>query len=385
MSRLFFLRQKRAKHKSRTISHPGKRQNTSRILFALTLLLTGLGLIAVFDVSSPQAIRLFGDPYYFAKQQLMWAGIGLGAFVGGSVMSYKLLSKYALVIFGVSLLLLLIVLIPGIGSNVLGARRWIRLGPVGIQPSEVAKLAVIIIIAKFAEAKYPVWYGVSVLGIVSTLIMLQPDLGTTIVVASIGLVQLFAAGYTLVNLGAMAAAGTGLAGLLVIFSDYRRQRLMTFINNLYDPLSLDLTEAYGAGYHIRQILIAIGSGGILGLGVGQSRQKHLFLPETATDSVFAIIAEEFGFIGAATLIILLMYFTLVVVRVAMHAPDKFSAILAIGIAGWIGGQTILNLSAMLALAPLTGIPLPFFSYGGSSLTMTLFSVGILVNIGNSKK
>lgn len=202
--------------------------------------------------------------------------------------------------------------------------------------------------------------------------MLQPDLGTTLVVLAIGMTQLFLTGIPLWILGATILGGGVLGSVLILFSDYRRQRLMTYLQNSTDPL--------GSSYHIRQILIAIGSGGIFGVGLGQSRQKYLFLPETATDSIFAIVAEEIGFVGSLLFLFLLFLFLFKVFAVVNKAPDKFSKLLAAGISAWLGGQIVLNIASMTALTPLTGIPLPFFSYGGSSLVMILFAVGVLLNI-----
>jgi len=204
------------------------------------------------------------------------------------------------------------------------------------------------------------------------LIMLQPDLGTTLVVGLIGITQIYASGVSILYFLTSLAIGIISVGVLILVSPYRRDRLMTFFEVTKDPL--------GKGYHIRQILLALGSGGLFGLGIGQSRQKYLFLPEASTDSIFAAISEEIGFIGSFVLILIFAIFTYKAFRIASRAPDSFSKILAVGIAAWIGGQILLNIAAMTALTPLTGIPLPFFSYGGTSLSMILVSCGILLNI-----
>ena len=202
--------------------------------------------------------------------------------------------------------------------------------------------------------------------------MLEPDLGTTLIVGTIGMVQIFLSGIAIVPfLGWIFSAIVSVA-VLIMISPYRRDRIMTFLEVGSDPL--------GKEYHIRQILLALGSGGLFGLGIGQSKQKYLFLPEASTDSIFAAIAEEIGFIGSVALVALFAYFVFKAIKIAAKAPDQFSKILAIGITAWIGGQIILNLSSMTALTPLTGIPLPFFSYGGTSLLMILASCGILLNI-----
>jgi cell division protein FtsW len=246
-----------------------------------------------------------------------------------------------------------------------------------LQPSEVAKLVVAVLVARLLDDKYPTLYIVGFIGLVGALVMLQPDLGTTIVIAGVGVAQLFIAGMPLLHLFAVGAGGLLITGFLILVSDYRRARLMTFLESSTDPLD--------KSYHMRQILIALGSGGILGLGIGQSRQKHLFLPETASDSIFAIIAEETGLVGSLIVIFVLTLFVLRVLKIARAAPDNFSKLLASGIAFWFMGQTLLNLSSVVAITPLTGIPLPFFSYGGSSLVMILFATGIILNISKYTK
>jgi len=343
-----------------------------KTLFIYIVVLSILGIIAVADASAPQALEVFGDSFYFVKQQIVWTLIGFAGMFVVSFIDYKIWKKLAPVIFIVSLALLLVVFIPGVGSKVLGARRWVNLGFFGFQPSEVAKISLAIFIAWLASYDYPFKYYIATVGLVAFLIMLQPDLGTTIVIIGIAVVQMFISGLPIIYMIGFGLLGAGGGSLLVLLSDYRRQRLMTFLESSTDPL--------GTSYHIRQILIALGSGGLLGVGLGQSRQKHLFLPETATDSVFAVIAEEIGFVGAAFLIILLFLFVFRTIKISSKSPDKFGLVLGGGLAAWLGGQIFLNVASMVALVPLTGIPLPFFSYGGSSQLMILISVGILLNI-----
>ena len=238
--------------------------------------------------------------------------------------------------------------------------------------SEVVKFAICLYFAKLAsKGKSAISYFIPIV-IVIILIMLQPDLGSTLVVMAIAFSQIFVSG---INFGYFALAGiVGALGTLglVLISPYRKDRLLTFFEMTRDPL--------GKSYHIRQVLIALGSGGIFGVGLGASRQKYLFLPEAATDSIFAVIAEELGLVGSVVLIGLFVYFVILGFKVARNAPDKFSQVLAVGITSWIGGQAFLNIASMVALVPLTGIPLPFFSYGGSSLVTVLIACGILLNI-----
>jgi len=342
----------------------------------LTLTLSVVGLLAVADASAPQALRVFSDPYYFTKQQLLWTALGLAALFGASLVHYSVWRKIAYPLFFAALLALVAVLVPGVGSKVLGARRWISIGQFGFQPSEPAKLGMAILFAKLYVDKKPFYYFVAALLAVSALVMLQPDLGTTIVITGVAFVQLFVMGWSVFDLLGLLLGGTAAGAVLVFSSSYRRQRVMSFLGSTADPL--------GSSYHIRQVLIALGSGGIFGVGLGQSRQKHLFLPESATDSVFAVIAEEVGFVGGGAVIILLFYLLLRLFAIARGAPDDFSKVLGAGIASWIGVQIFLNLSSMVSLTPLTGIPLPFFSYGGTSLTTMLGSIGILLNISRHR-
>lgn len=351
-----------------------RKQNKSvdkKILF-LTLVLTTLGLVALADASAPQALSIFSDKFYFVKQQAVWAIFGLLGFFIASRVNYSFWQKIATPLFILGILFLIAVLIPGVGSRFLGARRWIIAGPVSFQPSEFIKLALVIYFAKVASYDKPLISYLAPLMIVAGLVMLQPDLGTTIVLVATSTVQIFATGLSLISLFIAGAAGSVISFLLIIMSNYRRERFLTFIRESKDPL--------GASYHIRQILLALGSGGLLGVGLGQSHQKYLFLPEAASDSIFAVIAEEVGFIGASLLIFLFAFFVFRGMAIARGAPDRFSQFLALGLTSWIGIQTILNISSIVALVPLTGVPLPFFSYGGSSLVMVLVASGILLNI-----
>lgn len=346
-------------------------------LLVLTIVLMTIGLIAVADASAPQALNFFNDKLYFFKQQAVWAVLGVAALLVSSRINYTFWEKIATPAFIASLLLLAAVLIPGVGSKALGARRWFNFGPVSIQPSEIVKLTLALYFAKVAASNKKALSYFVPLGLVFLLIMLQPDFGTGLIIGTIGMVQMFVAGVSILHFigGVVFALVSGF--ILVLTSPYRRERLMTYLHSSQDPLD--------KSYHIRQILLALGSGGLLGVGLGQSRQKFLFLPEAATDSIFAVIAEEIGFIWASGIIFLFIWFILRGLRIAKNAPDKFSQVLAVGIIAWIGGQAILNLASMVALVPLTGIPLPFISYGGSALTMNLFSTGILLNISRYAK
>lgn len=340
----------------------------------LTLILTVLGIVFLADASAPLALRNFSDKFYYAKQQLMWAFIGILILIFCLKVNYKFWEKIATPMFFLNVILLLLVFVPGLGPKVLGARRWLYLGHFNFQPSELLKLSLTIYIAKLAsKGKGYLSYMLPIL-LSGILIMLEPDLGTTIIIMLIGFTQLFVSGVNIFLFIGTLLGGGIIGALLTWLSGYRRDRLLTFLKATQDPL--------GKEYHIRQILISLGSGGLFGVGLGQSRQKYLFLPETATDSIFAVIAEEIGFFGSLAIIVVFCLYILRGIRIARNAPDSFARILSIGIVTWIGGQIFLNLGSMVALIPLTGIPLPFFSSGGSSLVTILAASGILLNISS---
>ncbi|MBI4058704.1 putative lipid II flippase FtsW [Candidatus Microgenomates bacterium] len=348
-----------------------------RILVILTLVLTVVGFLMMTNASVVQAQNLFGDKFFFAKQQLMWVGVGITGFLISSRVPYTFWRALASPIFFITLGLLVVVLIPQIGSHALGARRWIELAGVTFQPAELAKLAIILYSARWLSGsqikegrKYLLFFGL--LFLVCALILLEPDLGTAVVVAITALSMLFFAGIPLYFFAGLLpiAALSGL--ILIMISSYRKERFLSFLQSLIDPLQ--------ASYHVKQILIAIASGGLLGVGLGQSRQKFLFLPEATTDSIFAVMAEEVGFIGALALILVFAGLISRIFLIAKSVDEKYAKMVAGGVGVWLGSQIFINIAAMTATLPLTGIPLPFFSYGGSALVMNLFSLGMVANI-----
>jgi cell division protein FtsW len=347
-------------------------KSVDKNLLLLIFVFVAIGLVAVADVSAPQALNSFGDKFFLFKQQLEWAALGLGIFFVASKIKYTFWEKIATPLFCLSLLLLVIVLLPNFSFVALGARRWISIGPVNFQPGELVKFTLCLYLAKVASKDKGALSYFLPLVAVAGLIMLQPDLGTTLIITVVGLSQIFVSGVSLLYLAGALALGGLATFLLIIFSPYRKERLLTFLQMTSDPM--------GASYHIRQVLLALGSGGIFGVGLGASKQKYLFLPEASTDSIFAVIAEELGLIGAVVVIILFIYFIVRVLSIARNAPDRFSQVLAVGISAWVGGQAFLNIASMVSLVPLTGIPLPFISYGGSSLVMALLACGIILNI-----
>jgi len=341
-------------------------------LFVLTTLLVLFGVLMIYNASVVEAAKVFNDRYYYLKNQALWALIGLAIMLTVSRINYRLFKKIAWPLFLFNLILLIIVLLPGIGTQIKGARRWLNLGLFLFQPSELIKLSLTLYLASWLlEKRRPSYFLVLILA-VSSLILLEPDLGTLVVIISNAFLIYYLAGTSIFLLLILSLFGF-LTGLGLIFSSpYRKERLLTFLNPARDPL--------GSSYHIRQVLIALGAGGFFGLGLGQSRQKYEFLPEVTTDSIFAVIAEEAGFLGAGLIILVFLAVLTKGFLIAKRAPDQFGQLLAAGISGWIGIQTVVNLAAMVGLVPLTGLPLPFISYGGSSLIVALLGVGLLLSI-----
>lgn len=347
-----------------------------RKLLFIVLGLLFFGILMVFNASVVDATRQFGDGFFFARRQLISGIIGIVALIIMANINYKFWLKYAEYFVGGVIVLLILVLIPHLGGvSALGAKRWVSLGPIVIQPAELAKFALCIFASKILSQGKDIRIFFGTLVAILVLIMLEPDLGTATIVTVIGTIIYFASGAPLKHFLSLIPVG-GIGLLLIMFSDYRRDRLMTFLNPTSDPL--------GTSYHIRQILIALGSGGVFGVGLGQSRQKYLFLPEPATDSIFAIIGEELGFVGASIVVLAFAFFVWRGLTIASRVQDPFGRLLAIGITCWIGIQAFVNLSAMVALVPLTGVPLPFVSYGGSALVVNLAAIGLLLNISRNQ-
>lgn len=347
----------------------------SWLLFFLTLGLTLFGLLMVYNTSVVEAERVFHDRYYYLKNQLLWAGIGIFLMGFFSKINYQWLRKVINPIFFLNLLLLIVILIPGISKPIKGARRWLDFGSFVIQPAEFIKLTFIIYLSSWLQKRRSLKYFLFLLLFISLLIILEPDMGTLVVIAIIALAIYFLSGASIWKLLLTFFVFFFLGFVLILTSSYRRNRFLSFLNFQSDPL--------GASYHQRQALIALGSGGLWGLGLGHSRQKYEFLPEATTDSIFAVIAEEFGFLGGVIFVSMLLLLILKSLQISFYTPDKFGQLIAGGIAVWIGCQSVINIFAMVKLLPLTGLPLPFVSYGGSSLITLLSAIGILLSI--SKK
>ena len=357
-----------------TLKPQVKRPDT--LLLAVVLGLTFFGILMVYDASSVIAFKDFGDKFFYARQQTIWVAVGLICLFFASRFNYHRFKPMAAPMMFLTIFFLVLVLFPGIGIKILGARRWLIFGEFTFQPAELAKLTVVIYLSSLFLQKPRLLPFIFTLTLLSFLIMKEPDLGTTVILASSGFLTYFASGASLFSVLGISAAGL-LSGFILIFSSaYRKTRLLTFLDPSKDPL--------GTSYHIRQVLIALGSGGLFGVGLGASRQKYSYLPEAMTDSIFAVIAEELGFVGCLLLIGVFLFIIWRGIKVAREAPDRFGQLLGAGIACWIGIQTVVNLSAMVVLIPLTGVPLPFVSYGGSSLVVALTGVGILLNISKQR-
>ncbi len=348
-----------------------------RIDFPLLLLVVALvsfGLLMVYNASSYIAFRDFSDKYYFIKDQILWAAFGLVALFFFSVFDYHKFYLLSVPILIAAMLLLLLVFIPGLGVSALGASRWIHFGVFTLQPAEFVKLALAIYLAAWFSNKEKgrLTAFVLLLGAILTLVMLEPDMGTATIILSEALFVYFLSGGNILHFVAMIPALLGIGFLLIKLEPYRAARLATFLNF---NQSIE-----GTSYHFRQVLIGLGMGGITGVGLGNSLQKFAYLPENTTDSIFAIIAEEVGFIGASFLV---LWYVLIVSRgflIASKAKDTFGKLLAGGIITFLGVQTLVNLGGQTGLMPLAGVPLPFISYGGSALVVDMTAIGILLNI-----
>ncbi len=382
------------KQKDERLLRPKLRESKKRLpdvdraFFMLILLLLLIGIIILTSASSVLAWQRFSDPYFYVKHQLEFGvGLGLVAMFIVSRIDYHKWRSYAVPAMILTIALLVTVLIPGVGFSYGGSNSWINFGVFFFQPAELAKLTFILYLASWltnqdrykqvSELEAGFIPFMVLLGIISFLMLLQPDFGTLSVIAVIALSMYFVAGGRVKHLAAVTVGAGVLFFLLIRTSAARFSRFTVFLNPDLDP--------QGIGYHINQAKLAIGSGGLLGLGLGHSRQKFNYLPEVIGDSIFAVIAEEAGFIITSALIILLLLFILRGLKIARHAPDLFGRLLVVGIMMWVTFQTFVNIGAMVGLLPLTGLPLPLISYGSSSVLTLLTGFGIVLNVSRSQQ
>lgn len=354
-----------------------------KIILISVIIISLFGLLMIYSSSTIWAEYKFNDPYKFLKTQGIFLIIGYFLIYIISKIPYQTYQKYSNIILIICIILLILVLIPGIGTVRNGSRSWFGIGTFGIQPSEFAKIGIIIFTSKYLtnnkikDIKTSVLPILTIVLLIFGLIMLQPDFGTGIIIVITIIVLLYISG---VNMNFFIKLGfLGLLGIvgLIIIAPYRLKRIISFINPWADPL--------GSGFQIIQSLYAIGPSGLLGTGLGNSIQKHFYLPEPQTDFIFSIISEELGFMGViiiATLFITIIYRGF---KISMKQEDKFAKYLSFGLTFSLAFQTILNLMVVVGLIPVTGVTLPFLSYGGSSLLVSLSNIGIILNISTHNR
>lgn len=372
-----------ARSKASLMLGPGVAERRAVIL--VTFLLVVYGLVMAYSASAAEAYFRYGSSFYFVKRQLLWVLFGVGAMWILSRVDYAWWRRAAVPLAGLVLVGLLAVLVPGIGTTINGARRWIVVGGQGLQPSEFAKLAAVVLVAALIvrrprEIESPSGFARLVaIGILPAglLIMLEPDLGTTLVLVVAVAAVLVAAGTRLRYLFSLVAAGCLAVLALIIVEPYRLERLVTFFDPWKDP--------QGSGFQATQSLISIASGRIFGVGLGNSVQKFGFLPEQGTDMITGIIGEELGLIGLVVLLALYVTLAWTCFRIALNCKELFGKLLATGITAIVVGQACINVGAALGLLPLTGVPLPLVSLGGTSLVVVLAGLGILLNIATNRR
>ena len=355
------------------------------ILFISGALLV-FGLVTLSSAGVVDGQNKFGSPqYYFIHQLLFGVLPGIIAFIIFSRIPYRFWQKVSLPLLIFSLFLLVLVLIPSYGQHLKGAQRWLRIGAISFQPAELLKLSIIAYFSAWFSRKevtvkhwsYSAVPFFIIIIFISLLLASQPDIGTLSIVLLIAFAMYFVAGAKMKHIGILLLVLVIIMGILVYFEPYRLNRVLTFINPSQDT--------QGSSYHIRQAKIGLGSGGLFGRGFGESQQKINFLPEPVGDSIFVILTEELGLVGAGTLMLLFLLLTFSMASISLHASDSFSQLFVIGVLIWIVGQAFMNIAAISGLMPLTGVPLPFVSYGGTALASILGSLGIVYNIAKHQK
>jgi cell division protein FtsW len=349
-------------------------------LFGIAIVLLAAGVVMVYSASAIVAADRFQDPYFFLKKQVFWALLGAACLWTAIRLDYRRLEHLVLPLLIFAGLLLVLVLVSPFGQAINGTRRWIRLGPVSFQPAELAKLALVLYLAAFlarkgeaiAEFRRGLLPPLAVAGTLAALVLAQPDLGTCLTIVTLTFTLLFLAGGRLRHLGVILLAALPTLAVAIWVAPYRVRRIIAFLDPWSDPR--------GSGFQIIQSWLALGNGGVFGQGIGASRQKLFYLPESHTDFIFAIVGEELGFVGATTIVALFAILIWRGLRIGLRAPDPFGSYLAIGITVLIATQTLVNLGVVTGLLPTKGLPLPFISFGGSALLVTLLSTGVLLNI-----
>ncbi|UCD86096.1 MAG: putative lipid II flippase FtsW [Deltaproteobacteria bacterium] len=349
------------------------------VLLWCVLILVVFGIVMVFSSSSIYASEKLGDDYHFLKKQLVIALLGITLMVAAALANYQLWSKLVLPILIGSFLSLILVLVPGVGNEVSGSSRWLKFAGFSLQPAEFAKLALIIYLAySLSKKQQNIRFlpKAVVSGVFISLIIAQPDFGTAMILAAIVLALLFAAGLKLRHLLSGVLLSLPAIYLLIIRADYRKKRILAFLNPWKDPTN--------SGFQIIQSFLAFGSGGLWGMGLGRGRQKLFYLPDAHTDFIFSVIGEELGFLGVVVVLTLFLIVVLRGIKISLNAPDLFGSYLALGITLMIGLQAVVNIGVSIGLLPTKGLTLPFISYGGSSLLVSLIGAGILLNISSRR-
>ncbi len=359
---------------------PGVATSAFWLLASVVTVLNMIGIVMVMSASSVVSVRESGAPWSYVQSQAMWTAVGLVALLATVGVSMDFWRRHVRLWLGATLALLALVLVPGVGITANGATRWLGYGPVQIQPSEFAKLALLLFVADLLarrseqvdDWRRTLWPVVVHLGLVTVLIMAQPNLGTAIIVAATTLVVLLTAGVRLLPLAVTTVVGVAAATASVAFTPFRRSRFLTFLDPMANPT--------GAGLQNVQSLVAMANGGLAGRGLGNSTVKWGYLPYAWTDFIYAVIGEEFGLLGALFVVVLFVVLAGTGAWVASQASDRFSMLVAIGITGWLVVQAVMNIGAVIGVMPITGVPLPFVSYGGSSLVVNMAALGMLLNI-----
>ena len=355
------------------------------LLFFLIILLVGFGLVMVYSTSSVLSLVWYKDSVFFLKKQIIGVILGLVLLFWATSFPYYKYKKYIPIFLFLSILLLVLVLIPGIGKAVGGSRRWIRFGFFSFQPSEFAKMILVFYIADYFErvdkeikdflkGLLPILF---VIGVMSFLVLIEPDMGSALSILIISAFMLIVGGANLLHIIMLGILSLPIISWFIFSEEYRRDRILAFLDPWKDPL--------GRGFHIIQALIALGSGGLLGVGLGASKQKFFYVPGAHTDFIFSIIGEELGFLGVISLIFVFFVIIMRGIKISLDVTDRFGSLLAFGITTKIAVDFFINVGVNVKIFPITGISLPLVSYGGTSVLFTLFSVGVLLNISRYRK
>lgn len=358
---------------------------TATLILTATAVLCVFGLVMVGSASEVISIEIYGSPWSILVREVIWMVLGVVLLVGASKFDYRKWSKLGRPLLVATFLLLVIVLVPGIGTHAGGSSRWIGFGSIALQPSEVMKLALAIAGADLisrreqqgAEYRSIIIPLLVITALAAGLIVVQPDLGTAVVIGCICLVLLFASGVPMRPILKLGAGVVAVALLAGVVDPYRRERLLSFLN--------PGAHSSGSGYQVLQSLIGLGSGGVFGVGLGNGSEKWGYLPNAHTDFIFSVVGQELGMLGALCALAVLAFFVWAGTRAALRAPDRFGQLLGLSLATWIAAEAVINVGAVVGLLPVTGIPLPFISYGGSSLVITMVAAGILVNIARHER